>query len=169
MSGKNDNFLPIKRAIKPTSNAAIIVPSLTPTSFPINTKDNTAAMTVIETSKATFVTPNSVFQVDTIALTKDSPGSITTFAKTSIYTPKPSIKHPINRYTICIMYIVGLTNPNKIMVKSIKYPNAIDTGICRTCSNLKFFLKIINCRRINKILKIIVNCPNVSGKCKLKT
>lgn len=104
-----------------------------------------------------------------MALTKDSPGSITTFAKTSIYTPIPRIKHPIKRYTICIMYIVGLTNPNKIMVKSIKYPNAIDTGICRICSNLKFFLKIINCRMINKILKIIVNCPNVSGKCKLKT
>ena len=51
----------------------------------------------IDTSKQIFVVPKFVFHVRTIARTKDSPGSMTTSASTSIYTPNPRIRHPISR------------------------------------------------------------------------
>ena len=59
------------------------VPSRTPLSIPANTNDSAAAMTAIETSKQIFVIPKSVFHRNTIARTKDSPGSMTTSASTS--------------------------------------------------------------------------------------
>ena len=42
-----------------------------------------------------LVVPKLVFRVCTIARTNDSPGSITTSARISIYTPKPSTIQPI--------------------------------------------------------------------------
>ena len=54
-------------------------------------------MTASDTSKATFVDPNSVFHVEDTARTNDSPGSIATSARTSVYTPNPRITHPISR------------------------------------------------------------------------
>ena len=55
------------------------------------------------------------------------------------------------------------------IVKSIKYPNAIETGICKIYSALKFFLKIRTCNAIRKRLNIIVKLPSVKGKFKLST
>ena len=92
-----DKKRPSKRAINPTSKAAMIVPSRTPSNLPANTKERTPAITVIDTSKQILVTPNSVCHVITMARTKDSPGSIATLASTSVYTPNPRIRHPINR------------------------------------------------------------------------
>ena len=92
-----DKKRPNKRAINPTSKAAITVPSRTPSNLPANTKERTPAITVIDTSKQIFVTPNSVCQVITMARTKDSPGSMATLARTSVYTPNPRIRHPISR------------------------------------------------------------------------
>ena len=109
--------------------AEITVPSLTPSSLPANTKESTAAITAMDTSKQILVVPKFVFHVRTIARTKDSPGSMTTSAKTSIYTPTPRIRHPMRRYTIFMMYASGLTQEKRIMVRSIKYPNMMDTGI----------------------------------------
>ena len=83
--------------------AEITVPSLTPSSLPANTKESTAAITAMDTSKQILVVPKFVFHVRTIARTKDSPGSMTTSAKTSIYTPTPRIRHPMRRYTIFMM------------------------------------------------------------------
>lgn len=51
----------------------------------------------------------------------------------------------------------------------MKYPNKKEIGICNKCSNLKFFLKINNCKATNKILKRIVNCPRVRENFKLST
>ena len=123
----------------------------------------------MDTSKQILVIPKFVFHVRTIARTKDSPGSMTTSAKTSIYTPTPRIRHPMRRYTIFMMYASGLTQEKRIMVRSIKYPNMMDTGIWRMCSNLKFFLRIINCSTIRKILKKMVKFPSVNGKLRLNT
>ena len=92
-----DKKRPNKRAINPTSKAAITVPSRTPANLPANTKERTPAITVIDTSKQILVTPNSVCHVITMARTKDSPGSIATLASTSVYTPNPRIRHPISR------------------------------------------------------------------------
>ena len=55
-----DKKRPNKRAINPTSKAAITVPSRTPSNLPANTKERTPAITVIDTSKQILVTPNSV-------------------------------------------------------------------------------------------------------------
>ena len=77
-------YLPKSRAVKPTSRAAMMVPSRTPSRRWTKRNDNAAAMTVRETSNATFVLPKLVFQVVETARTKDSPGSIATFASTSI-------------------------------------------------------------------------------------
>ena len=88
---------PNRRAMKPTSRAAMIVPSLTPSRRWAKRRERTAAMTASYTSKATFVDPNSVFHVEDTARTNDSPGSIATSARTSVYTPNPRITHPISR------------------------------------------------------------------------
>ena len=48
-------------------------------------------------------------------------------------------------------------------VRSIKYPNAIETGICNTFSILKFFRRINNCSNMRKILNMIVKFPRVNG------
>ena len=56
-----------------------------------------------------------------------------------------------------------------IMVKSIKYPNKSEIGICNKCSNLKSLRKIITCNKIKIKLKTTVNSPNVIEKFKLKT
>lgn len=53
-------------------------------------------MTVSDTSKATFVEPNSVFHVEETARTNDSPGSIATLARTSVYTPNPTSDQQVN-------------------------------------------------------------------------
>ena len=129
MSFRNASFFPMSLAIKPTRRAAITVPSLTPSSLPANTKESTAAITAMDTSKQILVVPKFVFHVRTMARTKDSPGSITTSARTSIYTPTPRIRHPMSRYTIFMTYASGLTQEKRIMVRSIKYPNMMDTGI----------------------------------------
>ena len=147
----------------------MIVPSRTPLRCPVNTKDRIAAITAMETSKQIFVVPKLVFHVRTIARTKDSPGSITTSASTSMYTPNPRIRHPIRRYTIFITYACGFTHANRSMVRSMKYPKIIDTGICRTCSSLKFLRRISNCSKIRNTLKKIVKFPSVNGKLKLNT
>ena len=81
---RKESHLPNRRAIKPTSSAAIMVPSLTPSRRWAKSRERTAAMTVRDTSKATFVEPNSVFHVEETARTKDSPGSMATFARTSV-------------------------------------------------------------------------------------
>ena len=57
-------------------------------------------MTVIETSKITFIVPNFLCHVSLIALTNDSPGSMATFAITSKYTPIANTKQPIIRNMI---------------------------------------------------------------------
>ena len=62
-----------------------------------------------------------------------------------------------------------MTQKNIYIVRSIKYPNAIETGICNIFSSLKFFLNIIICSTIRKILNIIVKLPSVSGKLRLRT
>lgn len=85
------SFLPRTLATNPTRSAAMIVPSRTPLRCPVNTKDRTAAITAMETSKQIFVVPKLVLHVRTIARTKDSPGNITTSASTSMYTPNPRI------------------------------------------------------------------------------
>ena len=51
----------------------------------------------------------------------------------------------------------------------MKYPKTIDTGICRTCSSLKFLRRISNCSKIRNTLKKIVKLPSVNGKLKLST
>lgn len=56
----NTQCLLINLTIKPTSMAAIIVPSLTPANELVKTIDITPAITARETSNATFETPNSV-------------------------------------------------------------------------------------------------------------
>ena len=83
------SFLPRTLATNPTRSAAMIVPSRTPLRCPVNTKDRTAAITAMETSKQIFVVPKLVLHVRTIARTKDFPSNITTSASTSMYTPKP--------------------------------------------------------------------------------
>jgi hypothetical protein len=55
------------------------------------------------------------------------------------------------------------------MLKSIKYPNKTDTGICRTCSSLKFFLRIMSCRSIKRMLNPMVNSPSVGENFRLST
>ena len=94
---RKESRRPNRRAMKPTSRAAIMVPSLTPSRRWAKSRERTAAMTVSDTSKATFVEPNSVFHVEDTARTNDSPGSIATLARTSVYTPNPRITHPISR------------------------------------------------------------------------
>lgn len=163
------SFLPRTLATNPTRSAAMIVPSRTPLRCPVNTKDRTAAITAMETSKQIFVVPKLVLHVRTIAWTKDSPGNITTSASTSMYTPNPRIRHPIRRYTIFIMYVCGFTHVNRSMVRSMKYPKIMDIGICKTCSSLKFLRRISNCSKIKNTLKKIVKFPNVNGKLKLNT
>ena len=96
-ASRKESFLPNSLAMKPTRSAAMIVPSLTPSRRCAKISESTAAMTVSDTSKATFVVPNSVFHVEETARTKDSPGSIATFASTSVYTPKPRIRQPTRR------------------------------------------------------------------------
>ena len=64
--------------------AATMVPSRTPFSSRARKNEAAAAMTAIETSNAIFVTPNSVSHLATTARTKDSPGSMTTSASTSM-------------------------------------------------------------------------------------
>ena len=69
--------------MNPTSRAAMIVPSRTPFNSFAKTKESSVAITVIVTSQAIFVLPNSRSHVCTTARTKDSPGSIATSARTS--------------------------------------------------------------------------------------
>ena len=83
--------------MKPTSSAAMRVPSRTPASWPASRKESTTAITVMDTSKQTLVVPKSVFQVMTMARTKDSPGSMATSPSTSRYTPKASTTQPMSR------------------------------------------------------------------------
>ena len=90
----NSSFFPKSLAIKPTNMAAIIVPSRTPFSLPENANERTPAITAIDESNIILVVPKLVLQVITIALTNDSPGSITTSATTSMYTPNPSTRQP---------------------------------------------------------------------------
>ena len=70
------SFLPRTLATNPTRSAAMIVPSRTPLRCPVNTKDRTAAITAMETSKQIFVVPKLVLHVRTIARTKDFPSNI---------------------------------------------------------------------------------------------
>ena len=116
-------------AMKPTRSAAIIVPSLTPTRCPEKAMEVSAAMAVRDTSKQTLVIPNSNFHVDETARTKDSPGSIATLARTSVYTPKPSIRQPMSSHITDERYSSGCTNVSSIIVRSMKYPKTIETGI----------------------------------------
>jgi hypothetical protein len=68
-----------------------------------------------------------------------------------------------------MIYLSGFTDDRSIMLKSIKYPNKTDTGICRICSNLKFFLRIMSCKTIRRILNPIVNSPSVGVNFRLST
>ena len=88
------SFLMKNLAIIPTISAAIIVPIPTPFNLWKIRKAETPAIIVIEASKQTFVVPKSVLNLTVTAFTKASPGSITTSAITSAYTPKPSIIQP---------------------------------------------------------------------------
>ena len=45
----------------------------------------------------------------------------------------------------------------------------METGICNTCSSLKFLRKIKSCMKIRNILKNIVKFPSVNGKLRLGT
>jgi hypothetical protein len=45
----------------------------------------------------------------------------------------------------------------------------MDTGICRTCSSLKFLRRINSCSAINSRLNAIVNCPSVNENLRLET
>src|SRR5699024_1227705 len=96
-ASRKESFRPISLAMKPTRSAAMMVPSRTPSSRPAKMSESTVAITVRDTSKATFVVPNSVFHVEETARTKDSPGSMATFARTSVYTPNPRIRQPVRR------------------------------------------------------------------------
>ena len=69
-------FSPNSLAMKPTRRAAMIVPSLTPSRRCAKISESTAAMTVSDTSNATFVVPNSVFHVEETARTNDSPAAL---------------------------------------------------------------------------------------------
>ena len=45
----------------------------------------------------------------------------------------------------------------------------METGICNTCSSLKFLRRIKSCSKIRNILKNIVKFPSVNGKLRLST
>ena len=163
------SFLPRTLAINPTRSAAMIVPSRTPLRCPVNTKDRTAAITAMETSKQIFVVPKLVLHVRTIARTKDSPATLQRLPALPCTHQIQGSDTQSEDYTIFIMYVCGFTHVNRSMVRSMKYPKIMDIGICKTCSSLKFLRRISNCSKIKNTLKKIVKFPNVNGKLKLNT
>ena len=68
-----------------------------------------------------------------------------------------------------MIYTCGFTHANRSIVRSIKYPKMMETGICNTCSSLKFLRRIKSCSKIRNILKNIVKFPSVNGKLRLST
>lgn len=55
------------------------------------------------------------------------------------------------------------------MVRSMKYPNRMEIGICSRCSALKFLRRMTSWIRISRRLNAIVNCPSVKGKFRMST
>ncbi len=84
----------------PVKTAAIIVPSLVPTSLnPKNKKESKIAATTQLMSKQIFTFQMYLCYVSDIALTNTSPEFITTFAITESETPKPKIITPSTTIT----------------------------------------------------------------------
>ena len=97
----NPSRLLKKRAKSPTINAAMIVPSRTPSMLPAIIREAAQARSASVVSKPILVIPNSFPVRKVMAFTKASPDSITTLAITSILTPRPSIAQPVISDRIC--------------------------------------------------------------------
>src|SRR5699024_7881007 len=96
-----DSIFPSCFAIRPTSSAAATVPSLTPCSLPVKTKERTQAIATSVTSNPTFIYPNFTGRTLQIASTTPSPARTTTPAFTSRLTPTATKKMPIRHTSHC--------------------------------------------------------------------